>query len=173
MPFASQNFANTFMHALYIASVWLHIVAAAVWIGGMAFFSLVMVPMTKQLALPAIVVQWAGVRFRWVGWICLALMLLTGTVNLALRGIGWSDLWRSPLRETLGVKLLFVAAMLVVSALHDFIVGPRAGVLLQNDPTSVEAKRLRRMASWIGRINFLFALVAAALGVIFVRGPLW
>ena len=161
------------MHFLYLTSVWLHIVAAAVWIGGMAFFSLVMVPMIRQLGLSAAVVQWAGVRFRLVGWICLALMLLTGTVNIALRGIGWSDLWGGPLRATLGVKLIFVAAMLVVSALHDFVIGPRAGVLLRNDPTSVEAQRLRRMASWIGRINFLFALVVAALGVMFVRGPLW
>ncbi len=75
--------------------------------------------------------------------------------------------------RALGVKLLLVAVILVFSALHDFLIGPRATALGRADPTSPEAIRVRRQASWIGRLNLLLGLVVIALGVVLVRGWPW
>ncbi|MDR5694028.1 MAG: DUF4149 domain-containing protein [Armatimonadota bacterium] len=166
------------MRALYLLSVWLHILAAATWIGGMIFVAAVLIPVTRRSEYRAVapsLVHWTGVRFRLVGWHALGLLLLSGVFNLAYRGFRWSDLWTgrlwgSSFGQVLGVKLVLVALILLVSALHDFVIGPRATVLWQANPGSHEAVRLRRQAGWLGRINLLLALVVAALGVMLVRG---
>jgi len=63
--------------------------------------------------------------------------------------------------------------VLVVSAVHDFSVGPRASVAIQRDPGSPEAERLRRQASLMGRGNVLLALALVAVAVTLVRGSPW
>jgi len=166
------------MRALYLFSVWLHILAAAVWIGGMVFLALVLVPVTRRpeyRPIAAGLVQWTGERFRWVGWTCLGLLVLSGGFNLAYQGFGWADLWTGRLWEggfgrVLAVKLLLVAVILLLSAVHDFLVGPRATVLWQARPDSPEARRLRRRASWFGRLNLALGLAVVALAVLLVRG---
>jgi len=166
------------MRALYLLSVWLHILAAATWIGGMIFVAVVLIPVTRRPEVHSVassLVHWTGVRFRLVGWICLGLLILSGVFNLAGRGFRWADLWTgrvwtSSFGQTLGIKLILVALILLASALHDFVIGPRATALWQENPASQEALRLRRRAGWLGRINLLLALGVTALGVMLVRG---
>ncbi len=166
------------MRALYLFSVWLHILAASVWIGGMAFLALVLVPVVRRpenRGAAATLFHRTGVRFRTVGWACLGLLVLTGTFQLGVRGYGWGDvasgrLWEGPSGRILALKLLLVAVVLGISAVHDFAIGPRATALWQADPASPQASRLRRQASWIGRLNLLLALSAVALGVMLARG---
>jgi len=169
------------MNAFYLFFVWLHILAAVTWMGGMIFLVLVLVPVVRRSEHQNVrgsLIHWIGVRFRWVGWICLVLLLLSGAFNLIYRGVGWEDLrndlfWRSFFGQALGIKLLLVALILLLSALHDFVIGPRAMALWQANPTSPETTRLRRQAGWLGRLNLLLALVVVALGVILVRGWPW
>src|SRR5829696_2525913 len=166
------------MHGLYLLSVWLHLLAAVVWIGGMVFLVLVLVPVSRRAefrgSAPALI-HHLGVRFRAVGWACLGLLVVSGVVNLAYRGYTWFDLgsgrlWQGPIGHILGATLLLVGVILLVSALHDFGLGPRATRLLQADPTSVAARRGRRQASWLGRLTLVLALVVVALGIMLVRG---
>ncbi|NUQ38502.1 MAG: CopD family protein [Caldilineales bacterium] len=166
------------MRFLYLFSVWLHVVAAIIWIGGALFLALVLVPATRQAAYRGIapaLIQWSGARFRSISWVCLATLLLSGICNLAYRGFGWADLWsgqlwQGPFGRTLGIKLLLVALILLLSAVHDFVIGPQARERWQADATAAETLRLRRRASWFGRINLLLALIVTALGVTLVRG---
>jgi len=119
------------MRVLYLVSVWLHILAAAVWVGGMAFFMLVLVPLMRSKTVGAnagVLIHWIGVRFRSVGWASLGVLVATGSFNLCARGVRWTDLhsgdfWHSNFGETLAVKLAVVATILVISAVHDFKVG--------------------------------------------------
>ncbi len=166
------------MRAFYLLSVWLHILAAAVWIGGMAFLALVLVPLVRRpehRSAAVSIVRWTGVRFRPVGWVALGLLVLSGVFQLAYRGFGWADavggrLWAGPFGRILAVKLGLVAAVVVLSAVHDFVIGPRATAVWQQKPDAPEARRLRRAASWIGRLNLLLALSIVAFGVMLVRG---
>ena len=169
------------MHALYLTSVWLHIMAAAVWIGGMVFVALVLVPAThlpEYRSMAPSLIHVTGVHFRWIGWICLGLLFLTGVFNLFYRGFEWSDLWsrwlwQDPFVRVVGIKLLVMIMILLLSVLHDFVIGPRATAAWRATPSLPQALRLRRLASWVGRFNLLLALVAVALGIMLARGSQW
>ena len=166
------------MRSLYIAAVWLHVLAAIVWIGGMTFLSLILVPALRTPALSATraaVLHETGVRFRRVGWISLAVLVGTGVLLLALRGVGSADLasgafWGSAFGSVLAVKLLLVATVVLLSAVHDFRIGPLASRLLRTEPGSARAQRLRAQATLIGRANLLLALAILAAAVMLVRG---
>jgi len=163
---------------LYLIAVWLHILAAAIWIGGMVFLSLVLVPVVRcpeYRGVAACLIRRTGLRFRWVGWTCLGVLLSTGTLNLVYRGMTWADVWSGRLWHgssggILGIKLLLVGLILCLSGLHDFVIGPRALALWQSNPLEPKAGRVRRQAGWIGRLNLILGLGAMACGVMLVRG---
>lgn len=128
--------------------------AAITWIGGMLFIALVLVPVARRLenhALRARLIHDTGVRFRTVGWIALGVLLATGLANLVMH----PGLLSSP---RFHAKLALVAVALILSALHDFVLGPRAGA-----PGAAPSARVR--ASWVARINVLVVLVIVAFGL--------
>ncbi len=133
---------------------WIHVLAAVTWIGGMLFIALVLVPITRRLEDPALrtrLVRETGLRFRTVGWIALGLLVLTGLGHLWLFPVFLSS-------PRFHAKFGLVLVALVLSVLHDFVLGPRAG-----RPGAAPALRVR--ASWLARVNVLVALAIVALGV--------
>ena len=168
------------MRTVYLVSVWLHILAAAVWIGGMVFLGAVLVPVLREDRFRHVrtpMLYATALRFRWAGWATLGLLVATGFLNVWLRGYDWSAwltsaFWQSPWGATLGWKLGLVAVVLAVSAAHDFVLGPRTMKALEADPESSEAQRMRRLASWMGRLTLLLSLAILALAVALVRGGL-
>lgn len=168
------------MHTLYLLSVWFHILAATVWLGGMAFLVLVVVPWLRKGGAPsaAVFLRQTGERFRNVGWVCFGIIAVTGTFNLWMRGVRFGDFARSEwygsaFGGTVVFKLGAFATVLLVSALHDFVLGPRATAAIARDPQSGEAQALRRRASLVARANVLLALALVAAGVMLVRGTPW
>jgi copper resistance protein D len=140
--------------SLQLGVRFVHVLAVLTWVGGMLFIALVLVPVTRRLddtALRTRLVQDAGRRFRAVGWIALALIVATGLGNLAFRPelLGAPRFW---------AKAALVVLALVLSAVHDFVLGPRAG-----RPGALPSARAR--ASWIARLNVLIALGLVALGL--------
>ncbi len=166
------------MRTLYHLSVWLHVLGASLWLGGMLFLVLVMLPVTRQgewRQMAASLVRRTGIRFRDVSWVAFAFLLLSGIFNLAYRGYTWADLfsgrlWQGGFGHTLAWKLSLFAAVLLTSALHDFVVGPRATRLWQEEPGGSSARTWRRAAAWMGRLNLLLGVLIVFLAVAMVRG---
>lgn len=165
------------MQALYVASVFLHILAAVVWVGGMFFLILVVVPWLRRghRATAGTFLRDTGTRFRTVGWACFALLFATGALNLWLRRVRPGDLLRpewvgTPFGRAVILKLTLFALVIILSFVHDFVIGPRATRAMETDPGGEEALRLRRAASWMGRLNALLAMALVFLGVVLVRG---
>lgn len=137
-----------------LALRFLHVLAAIIWIGGMLFVALVLVPVIRAQADPGLrarLFHQAGVRFRAVGWAALLLLLVTGLANL----------WMRPYLLTLSRfqwKLGLVVVALALSVLHDFVLGPRAGAP-GADPS------MRVWATWTARLNVLVVLLVAVLGL--------
>jgi uncharacterized membrane protein len=164
--------------AWYDVSIALHILAACIWVGGMIFLAIVVLPILRQpgyrsVAVPLI--QAAGVRFRWIGWIALGMLVLTGVTNLRFRGYRWAhvrdgSVWQGWFGHTLAAKLILVMAIVTISAVHDLVLGPRFMRVAEQQADGPAARRLRRQAAWIGRLVLLLSIVVVVLGVILVRG---
>lgn len=164
------------MRSLYLLSVTLHLLAAMLWLGGMFFLALVGAPVLRRVEsapLRSELFNRLGVRFRVVGWIAMSLLVVTGIANLSFRGVldpdtlGSASFWQGPYGQTLGWKLTIVVVMVSLSAVHDFLLGPRVARL---PPGSAEAAVGRRRASWLARFNAVLGVALVAAAVRLARG---
>jgi uncharacterized membrane protein len=165
------------MSPLYYANVTLHVLAAMLWLGGMFFLGVVGAPVLRSIEPPAVrqrIFQQLGLRFRSAGWWSIAVLIGTGVINLHYRGwlrwdgvLGAAAFWRTATGHALAAKLASVAAMLIVSAIHDFVLGPRAG---HAEPGSPRALLLRRRASILARVNALLGVLIVVAAVRLARG---
>ncbi len=163
----------------YQLFVWLHILAVAIWIGGMLFISYAVLPLIRHpsiFPIRAVLLTELGLRIRLVGWITLGVLLLTGTGMLLLRGHTWSDLisaafWQSATGTILGWKLGLFALTVITTLAHDLYFGPKSARLAEQLPEDhPQRQRIRRISSWLGRIVVLLALAISFLGVLLSRG---
>jgi uncharacterized membrane protein len=153
------------------------VLAALLWLGGMFFLGLVGAPVLRAVEPPALRQQLfhqLGLRFRSVGWSAIAVLVVTGVLLLRARGLlRWSGVfgsaafWGTSLGVALAAKLAAVTVMVVVSLVHDFLLGPAAG---RATPDSAQAIRLRRQAALLARVNALVGLLLVAAAVRLARG---
>lgn len=162
------------MRSLYLANVTVHVLAALLWLGGMLFLAVVGAPVLRKLEPPRLraeIFRQLGARFRTVGWITIGVLLATGVLNLhfsgALYRLGDASMWGTRYGHALAWKLVAVAVMVGASALHDFVLGPRAARLPPGSPAGIAA---RKRASWIARINALVAVLLVIAAVRLARG---
>jgi putative copper resistance protein D len=163
------------MPLAYHVTLFLHVGAAIVWLGGMLAF-VVIAPIVREVEDDAArqrLFQRLGERFRVVGWACIGVLLATGPLQLWFRGwwgaavLGSSLFWGSPLGHTLALKLTAVMAMLVVQAIHDFWLGPLAGRAVPGTP---RAQALGRRAALLARLNAVVGILLIWLAVQLARG---
>ena len=106
-----------------------------------------------------------GLKFRFFGYIVLALLLVTGISNMFLRGVdvSWKFLFESRYGHLVITKIILFLSMLTVSLVHDV----QAKKRLSNDE---EIKKFKIIAQWSGRILLIISLVMAFIGVVLSRG---
>jgi uncharacterized membrane protein len=164
------------MSASYYVVVTIHVLAAMLWLGGMLFLGVVGAPVLRAVEPPALrqrLFHQLGLRFRTIGWIAITVLVATGVIMLGARGLlhwsgvfGSATFWRSTLGTTLAAKLATVVTMIVVSAVHDFLLGPAAG---RATPGSPEAVALRRRAALLARANAIVGLLLVIAAVRLAR----
>jgi uncharacterized membrane protein len=152
--------------------MWLHLLAAVAWIGGMLFLSVVLVPVLRRQPFAsqrAVLIRTTALRFRAVVWSAITVLLMTGPLLLHERGIpimnpsGWPTI--------LSIKLGLVAILLLVTGTHDLIVGPRVGKILQI-PVESRTRSDHAMVGWspwIARFSLILALAVLVAAVILAR----
>lgn len=153
--------------------MWLHIVAAASWVGSMVFFATILVPLLRTEVLrdrAPKVIALVGARYRVLGWVALTVLLVTGATSLALRGLTLEVLttaafWSDGFGRLLAYKLALVAVLVAFTLAHE--------VLARRDSTATspaERERTRRHSSLLGRALLLVSLAIVLLAVAMVRG---
>jgi uncharacterized membrane protein len=164
--------------SLYHLNVSVHVLAAMLWLGGMFFLGVVGAPVLRRIEPPALRAQLfnqLGRAFRTAGWSSIAVLLITGVLNLHFRGLldtatlGSDTFWATPYGHALALKLVTVVLMLTLSAIHDFIHGPAT---TRHQPGSPAALRHRRRAAWLARLNALLGLILVFAAVRLARGGL-
>lgn len=164
------------MDPLYKIAVVLHVLSAIVWIGGVLFMGAVAIPAAKQLAPKdsTTIIGAVGWRFRPIGWVCLTLLVLTGSFMAWAWGATWSNLFdlsffqKGAQYRALGYKLIAVILMIAVSAYHDWYLGPRSASP-DIHAGSPEAAKMRKLAGLLGRATGILVLIIAILAVFVAR----
>lgn len=103
---------------VYHVAVWLHLLAAAVWVGGSVLFAWAAPALRRAGPGGSEAFRVLGLRFRSLSWLAVAVLVATGVL---FAWWGW-DLTKPPLRDKLGL----VAVAVVLKAAHDFWAAPRA-----------------------------------------------
>jgi uncharacterized membrane protein len=162
----------------YPISVFIHIVCAVTWAGGMLFIVMVLAPLLRSADFRPVatrVLHVTGKKFKKIGWACLLLLLVTGTLNARARygypGQPWGE-WGAVLlgNRVLMEKVSAFGVILVLSWLHDFHIGPAAVRAMRSAADAPGTLRLRRAAAWMGRVNLLLALTIVWWALKLVRG---
>ena len=97
---------------------WLHLSAAALWVGGLVQLAFVVWPLAPELR------RQAFLRFSRLATVLIAVLLSAGIYLSVLRLPRLSDLWSAGYGQVLLVKLALVSLALLWGAAHHFIVRP-------------------------------------------------
>jgi uncharacterized membrane protein len=140
---------------LRLVVVWLHVVAAAAWVGGTLYAGHLVVPAAVRGGREALALLGRG---RVVSWAAIAILVVTGLENL--RRLPVVTPW-------LAAKLLVVMALLALAAHRDFAVLPRA---IRAVERGAEPAATLSGVRALDRILLLLALVVVFLAVGIARG---
>jgi uncharacterized membrane protein len=154
--------------------VWLHLLAAMVWIGGIVFLSVILVPPLNRQPLAAhrsLLFQIVGQRFRLLVWMAVFVLVATGLwlLNRRVPSLLVPESWP----RLAQVKVCLVLLLIGLTALHDFWVGPLVGRLKSSSQSPTALTRTERtlagLAPWFPRLSLLLAFGIVFLGVALAR----
>jgi uncharacterized membrane protein len=165
---------------MYFLSVWLHILAAAVWVGGLIYTAAVVVPfaLTHELTERQRILRGLARRFRWIGWGSIAVLFITGLGNLTLRlsPIKFSQILNGDLfnpekvEQLIAIwlpwKFLLVIVMIGLMAFHD-ITSIQAAKRNEGSPDTAPGSRMSSRAAALATLVAILVLYAS---VRLVRG---
>lgn len=153
---------------------WLHIVAVAVWLGPQFFMFLVAVPALRLIEDPDLrlrVLRLVTIRFGWLAWAAMAVIVLSGISNLFQRAEDFGHIFDADYRyfHVFTTKMVLVGLMVLLTALHTFVIGPQQLRLHEEmRADSAESAGLRRASAIISSLALLAGIavvyVAALLG---------
>ena len=152
--------------------LWIHVLSAIFWVGGMLFLTVVLAPVLRsESGKPETYAFFKKVarRFRNGVWVAILFLVLTGTVLLANQvsfGI--------PLRQwpnVVLIKLALVFVLIVFAGLHDLVIGPRAGVLKKKPPTFLTTgeRTLLTLSPWFARSILVLGVAVVMTGTAISR----
>lgn len=135
--------------------LWLHVVAACIWIGGQVTVAAVIPLLRGRDALAQLV----GRRYQAVAWPAFAVLIVTGVLNVGNADLRWSQLLDSPAGRTLALKLGLVGLSGLAAGVHSFRQAPRPGGGTAGSAVT---------STVLGSISLVAALLAALYGVAIV-----
>jgi len=157
-------------YELYRLSVFLHIFAFSVWFGGMIFISLILRPSLMRREDYPDIIDVVARKFSKITWFFIfPTLLITGFFNSYIRTgeinpFEWSKYTTGKIAL---IKLHLILLIFILSALHDFKIGPKAVEQMRN---RTYPQNFRKLSGFIGRLNFLLGTMMLILGILIVRG---
>ncbi|MCH6555661.1 MAG: DUF4149 domain-containing protein [Chloroflexi bacterium] len=151
---------------------WIHIVAVAVWLGPQFFMFLVTVPAVRVIEDPEVrlrVMKVIVTRFGWLAWAAMAVIVLSGVSNLFQEADEFGHIWDSEYRyfQIFSTKMVLVGLMVILTALHTFVIGPKQLRLLEEMRSdSTEAAGLRRVSIIVSSLTLLISIATVYTGAL-------
>ena len=153
----------------------LHLIAAAVWAGGLVFLGLAVGAARGTLADRERIALFRrlGRRFLVVGGIALAVLIATGSDMAADRLASFGDLFDTDYGKRLAEKLGLVIAVIVLTVFHSFVQGPALSRLREqalDHPDDAElAATIQRKSARAGVVSALNLVTTLAVLVLAAR----
>ncbi|WP_340690993.1 hypothetical protein [Hydrogenobacter thermophilus] len=138
--------------------LFLHIIFASFWVGGMIFLVLVLSPFVRKLPIRDQAFQEVGRRFSFYGTLLTLLgLFITGLFNIHYI-LGFSNLFNFSNQYTLTLwhKIGLFLIVVVVSLVHDLYFGKRA----------LQGSFYRIMARILGFVNLILGLAIVYFAVV-------
>lgn len=166
---------------MYQLNVWIHIVMATVWTGGLIYTAAVVIPyaVSKQGDERQQIIRGLARRFRRIGWASIFVLALTGIVNIYYRTANYTAPSGDEVVATaagiqfdpsffrwLVIKLLLVVFMVALMLFHD-ITSMNAARRHEGKPGNPPTNRWGSMAAALAT---LLAIAALYVSVRLVRG---
>jgi putative copper resistance protein D len=138
----------------------LHLLAAAVWVGGTVTLVFIGVPVIRTLEGEERVraMRMLGRRWRPLGWGALVVLVVTGLALAVLERDDASDGFDA----VLTAKFLVVGGLVLTAYVHDFVLGPR----LQREVREGVPQKTRPRLVYVGWASFTLTIAAPVLGVV-------
>jgi len=143
-----------------------HLLSAAVWVGGSAALVVAGVPAIRTLEgeARARALRTLGRRWRPLGWSSMGIAILSG-LWLADRHHAFdSAALDTDFDRWLMVKSALVVLLVVGSLLHDYVLGPRLQRELRENAATVPATRRRLIV--VGWFSFVLTIAVPVVGVV-------
>ncbi len=144
----------------------IHLLTAAIWVGGTVVLVFAGVPAIRTLegeararALGAL-----GRRWRPLGWSAMGIAILSGLWLTDRHGGFHREALSTGFDRTLIVKSVLVAALCVGAVLHDYVLGPALQRKLREKAPDAPTTRQRLVA--VGWFNFVLTIAVPILGVV-------
>lgn len=154
---------------------WLHLTAAAVWVGPQLFLVLAAIPALRTIGGEEDPVRQQATRvmvrrFNIMAWSAMALLILTGIGNVFEHNSDSAiDAFDYDFRYAwiLTTKLVLVGVTISLTALHSFVIGPR---LLEAHAYGVsDRKQLRIASAVVSGTGFLASVAILYLAALLVQ----
>jgi len=160
--------------SLYILSVWLQVLLACVWVGGLIYTAAVVIPFATKHAPDERqrIIRGLARKFRMIGWTSVVLLIVTGLINVThyyprdSAGESFSMLFSPNGNFWLRRKLEAFVLMVVLMLFHD-ITSIRAAKRSAGPRDAAAGNRLGSIAAALAT---LLALVVLYCSVRLVRG---
>ena len=156
------------MTTWYSVSLSVHLIALALWLGGIVFFLVVLGPAVQELA-PRNAIKTLNqgrMGLETLSWIAIGLLLATGIFNLMMRLSAAGASLNESYAILLGIKLFIFGAMVVHHCLQVFKYAPAIADLTAALPRDLPAWPEPLLSHW--RRWFLLLKINAALGPVAV-----
>jgi putative copper export protein len=143
-----------------------HLLAAAVWVGGTVALVFVGVPVVRGLEgeARAVAMRMLGRRWRPLGWSAMGLAIVSGLWLSDRHGAFESAALDTRFDRWLMVKSGLVVLLVAGSVVHDYVLGPRLQRELRSDDAHAPATRRRLIV--VGWFSFTLTFAVPVLGVV-------
>jgi uncharacterized membrane protein len=160
----------------YAIVLWLHILAATLFIGPQVFLAVAGVPAARTIedaGQRGRVTRVMTARFGWLGGGSLAILLITGIINyFHARDLGYIDNDLFPRYFiALQIKLTLVAIVVILTLLHGAFLGRKLQQLQEANASDAEIAQARRLSMLSS-----MATIAVSIAILFcaaILGSTW
>ena len=154
---------------------WIHITSAAIWVGGSLFIGVVFAPILKKMSMPVeeriqLMVQ-VGRRFNKLAMPALFILMATGMYQAHLVLQKSDILYETSYGHVLIIKMVLVAALLVLYAVHVRII--RKDVedkIIAKQMPQEQLQKLRKKIIILGEVTVVLSVIILFLASVLNAG---